>query len=422
MTTTEEPTRSEDVQTHPPRFERPPWPPVGPRRLIGDLGGTYAANGLIGLIFSATGPVAVILAAGSAGGLSPQQMASWIFGVFFLNGILTALASWLYRQPLAFFWTIPGTIIVGGSLTHLSWPEVLGAFLVTGLLILALGLTGRVRQVMAMLPMPIVMAMVAGVFLKFGTDLVHAVGTDAAVAVPMVVVFVVLASRAAFGRWMPPILGALLVGAAAVAVTGRFHPTGSSTSWIAAPMFQAPQFTWQAITELVVPLAITVIVVQNGQGAAVLTSAGHKPPMNVGTVLCGAWSLATSVVGAVSTCLTGPTNALLVVSGQRTRQYTAAVVCGLLAMVVGLFAPLFVQLMLATPVAFVATLGGLAMLRALQGSFVAAFSSRHTLGALVTFLVTVSNVQFLNVGAAFWGLLAGLLVSRVMESGDFRKG
>jgi len=139
-------------------------------------------------------------------------------------------------------------------------------------------------------------------------------------------------------------------------------------------------------------------------------------------VNCGAWSLATSAVGAVSTCLTGPTNALLVASGQRTRQYTAAIVCGLLAVVVGLFAPLFVQLMLATPAAFVATLGGLAMLRALQGSFVAAFGSRYTLGALVTFLVTVSNVQFLNIGAAFWGLVAGLLVSRVMESGDFRTG
>ncbi|RZL76933.1 MAG: benzoate transporter [Rhodococcus sp. (in: high G+C Gram-positive bacteria)] len=420
MTTTEEPTRSEDVPARTPRFERPPWPPAGPRRMIGDLGGTYVANGLIGLIFSATGPVAVILAAGSAGGLSPQQMASWIFGVFFLNGILTALASWLYRQPLAFFWTIPGTIIVGGSLTHLSWPEVLGAFVVSGLLILALGLTGRVRQVMAMLPMPIVMAMVAGVFLKFGTDLVRAVGTDAAVAVPMIVAFVVLGSRAAFGRWMPPILGALLVGAAAVAVTGRFHLDGADTHWIAAPMVQAPQFTWQAIAELVVPLTITVIVVQNGQGAAVLKSAGHAAPMNVATVACGIWSLATSAVGAVSTCLTGPTNALLVASGQRVRHYTAAVVCGLLAMVVGVFAPLFVQLMLATPVAFVATLGGLAMLRALQGAFVAAFSSRYTLGALVTFLVTVSNVQFLNIGAAFWGLLAGLLVSRVMESGDFR--
>ncbi|MCQ4118125.1 benzoate/H(+) symporter BenE family transporter [Rhodococcus tibetensis] len=420
MTTTEEPSRATDVPSRSPRFERPSWPPAGPRRVIADFGGTYAANGLIGLIFSATGPVAVILAAGSAGGLSPSQMASWIFGVFFLNGLLTALCSWLYRQPLAFFWTIPGTIIVGASLTHLAWAEVLGAFLVTGFLVLALGLTGRVRQVMSMLPMPIVMAMVAGVFLRFGTDLVAALKSDALVAVPMVVVFLLLGSRARWGRWMPPILGALLVGAVAVAATGRFRLDDAAHRWIAEPVWQAPHFTWAAITELVIPLAVTVIVVQNGQGSAVLKSAGHTPPMNVATVACGIWSVAASTVGAVSSCLTGPTNALLVASGVRSRQYTAAIVCGILAMVVGVFAPVFVQLMLATPAAFVATLGGLAMLKALQGSFVAAFGGRFTLGALVTFLVTVSSVQYLNIGAAFWGLLAGLLVSRLMEPEDFR--
>lgn len=402
------------------RFERPHWPPTSPRRVLKDLGGIYAANGLIGLIFSATGPVAVILAAGTAGGLSPQQMASWIFGVFFLNGILTVLSSWLYRRPLAFFWTIPGTIIVGASLQHLSWPEVLGAFLVTGVLILVLGLTGWVRQVMAMLPMPIVMAMVAGVFLKFGTDLIRALGADALIAVPMVLAFLLLSSHAVLGRWMPPILGALLVGGVAVAVSGRFTLGDAHTQWIAAPMLQAPQFTWQAIVELVIPLAITVIVVQNGQGSAVLHSAGHKAPMNVATIACGIWSVAASTVGAVSSCLTGPTNALLVASGERARHYTAAIVCGLLAMVVGLFAPLFVQLMLATPAAFIATLGGLAMLKALQGAFVAAFSTRFTLGALVTFLVTVTNVQLFNIGSAFWGLVAGLIVSRLVETVDFR--
>ncbi len=75
--------------------------------------------------------------------------------------------------------------------------------------------------------------------------------------------------------------------------------------------------------------------------------------------------------------------------------------------------------MLAMPAAFIATLGGLAMLRALQGSFVAAFSGRFTLGALVTFLVTVSDLQMLNIGAAFWGLVAGYVVSRLMERDDF---
>jgi benzoate membrane transport protein len=152
---------------------------------------------------------------------------------------------------------------------------------------------------------------------------------------------------------------------------------------------------------------------------AVLRSAGHHPPVTAITIACGAWSLLSAAVGAVSTCLTGPTNALLVASGERERQYTAGVVCGMLAMVFGLFAPLFTRLMLATPVAFVATLGGLAMLRVLQTSFVTAFGSRFTLGALVTFVVTVSDVEVLSIGAAFWGLLAGLAVAWLLERSDF---
>ncbi|MEU0467135.1 benzoate/H(+) symporter BenE family transporter [Amycolatopsis sp. NPDC006131] len=407
-----------DEEIRAPRFERPPKPVAGPRRVRRDLTGTTLTNGVIGLVFSATGPIAVILAVGVQGGLTPAQLASWIFGVFFLNGILTVLASWLYRRPLAFFWTIPGTVVVGGSLTHLTWPEVLGAFVVTALLILVIGLTGWVRAVMAALPMPIVMAMVAGVFLKFGLDLVTALGVDPVVAVPMVVVFVLLSALPAAGRRLPPILGALLAGAVAVAVSGRFTLAGSG--WLAEPLLQAPRFTWPALLELVVPLAVTVLVVQNGQGVAVLKQAGHEPPTNVVTVLCGLWSLPAAAVGAVSTCLTGPTNALLVASGERDRQYTAALVCGAGAVVTGLFAPAFVRLMLATPPAFIAVLGGLAMLRALQSAFVTAFRTRFTLGALVAFLVTVSGVQPLNISSAFWGLVAGLAVSFLLERGDFR--
>jgi benzoate membrane transport protein len=400
-------------------IERPAPKLAGPRRLVHDSGAVYAVNGLIGLIFAATGPVAVILAVGKQGGLSQAELASWIFGVFFLNGILTALACWLYRQPLAFFWTIPGTVLVGPALGHLSLREVVGAFFVTGLLILVLGLSGWVGRAMAAIPMPIVMAMVAGVFLRFGIDLVLALGRDVAIAAPMVVLFVLLTALPSVGRWMPPIIGALIVGAVAVALSGRFQPGPTTARWVAAPVLQVPQWSLQAMVELVIPLAITVLVVQNGQGVAVLRSAGHEPPINVITILCGAWSLLTAAVGAVSTCLTGPTNALLAASGERARQYSAGIVCGLLAMVFGLFAPVFTRLMLATPGAFIATLGGLAMLRVLQASFVTAFSSRFTLGALTTFVVTVADIKLLNIGAAFWGLVAGFAVSWLLERADF---
>jgi benzoate membrane transport protein len=409
----------ERAATAHPLLERPPWPPPGLRQLSRDFGPLYAANGLIGLIFAATGPVAVILAVATQGGLTPAEIASWVFGVFFLNGVLTVLACWLYRQPLAFFWTIPGTVLVGPALGHLPWPEVIGAFVATGLLILVLGLTGWVRQVMSLIPMPIVMGMVAGVFLRFGIDLVRALGSDVIIAAPMVLVFLLLNVMATLGRWLPPIIGALVVGAAAVAVSGRFDPGPATSSWVAAPVLQSPQWSLQAMIELVVPLAVTVLVVQNGQGFAVLRAAGHVAPVNVVTIACGAWSVLTAGVGAVSTCLTGPTNALLSASGIRSRHYVAGICCGLLAMVFGLFAPLFTRLMLATPPAFIAVLGGLAMLRVLQSAFVTAFGARFTLGALVTFVVTITDVAVLNIGAAFWGLVAGLIVSLLLERPDF---
>src|SRR4051795_2769351 len=400
-------------------IERPPRPLPGPRRLLQDAGGVYAANGFIGVIFAATGPVAVILAVGAQGGLTQEQLASWLFGAFFLNGLLTILGCWLYRQPLAFFWTIPGTVLVGPALGHLTWPQVISAFFATGLLILVLGLTGWVRRAMAIIPMPIVLAMVAGVFLRFGVGLVKAVHDDAAIAAPMVVAFLLLSALPRLGRWVPPLIGALVVGAVAVALSGTFRARPSTGSWIAAPVFQVPQWSLQAMLELVVPLAITVLVVQNGQGIAVLRSAGHEPPINAITLACGAWSMLTSAVGCVSTCLTGPTNALLAHSGQRSRHYIAGIVCGLLALVFGLLAPSFTRLMLGTPAAFIATLGGLAMLRVLQASFVGAFSGRFTLGALVTFAVTVADVTIWNIGAAFWGLVAGWAVAWLLERPDF---
>ena len=60
-------------------------------------------------------------------------------------------------------------MLVGPALDHLTFAEVIGAFLATGLLMMALGATGWVRRAMQAIPMPIVMGMVAGVFLHSGS-------------------------------------------------------------------------------------------------------------------------------------------------------------------------------------------------------------------------------------------------------------
>lgn len=395
------------------RFERPPYPPPTPRQVLADFDSASAANGIVAAVFAMTGPVAVVLAIGANAGLGHQALVSWIFGVFVLNGFLTVWASWLYRQPLSFFWTLPGTVIVGQTLSHLTWPEVLGAFVATGVLITVLGLTGRVHHVLTLLPVPVVMAMVAGAFLRFGLDLVDAVLGDTMLALPMVLAFVVLSCLARIGRWLPPLIGTLVVGLVVVVTTGRLEASALAGPWVASPQLQLPVWSWAAAVELVVPLAITVLVVQNGQGMAVLNAAGHRPPMNVIAVLCGLWSLLGATVGAAPSCLTGPTNAMLVASGKLNRHYTAGVLCGLLAIGYGVLAPGLVRVSLALPATMVVVVGGLAMLKVLEAAFVAAFDSTHSLAAVVTFLVVLADATVFNVGGAFWGLVAGVGVSKM---------
>ena len=200
---------------------------------------------------------------------------------------------------------------------------------------------------------------------------------------------------------LPPLIAALGAGAFAIHHAGWVAPDLDPANMLAAPRLHLPEFSWAAMAELVLPLAITVLVVQNGQGIAVLTAAGHTPPVDRIAVGCGAASAVAAFIGAVPTCLTGPVNAIISASGERHAQYTAGVLVGVLGVGFGLFAPLVTRLMLSTPPAFIATLAGLAMLRVLQSAFVIAFTGRFTLGALVTFLVTVAGIPVLNVGAPF---------------------
>jgi benzoate membrane transport protein len=383
--------------------------------LLADFGGVYAANAVVAFLFSCTGPVAIVLSVGAAGGLSESDIASWIFGGFFLNSLISIAFSLAYRQPLVFLWSIPGAVLVGPALTHMSYAEVIGAFLATGILMLLLGLSGWVRRAMEVLPMPIVMAMVAGVFLRFGIGLVTAFRDDLAIALSMTAAWLALTAAPRFARAVPPLIGALVVGAVAIWLLGAFKPSTDALFAFAAPNVYLPRFSWSAMVELVVPLAITVLAVQNAQGIAILTANGHEPPTNAITAACGVGAFVTGLVGTVSTCLTGPVNAVISGSGERQRHYTAALFVAVLAMAFGLLAPLFTRLLLATPPAFIATLAGLAMLRVLQTAFTASFGGRFSFGGLVCFLVTVADVPLFNIGAPFWGLAFGLAASWVLE-------
>ncbi len=393
-------------------------PVPGPAKILADSGGVYVANAVVAFLFACTGPLAIVLSVAAGAGLSEADIASWIFGGFFLNSIITLAFSLAYRQPLVFLWSIPGSVLLGPALAHVSFPEAVGAVLATGALMFVLGLSGWVRRAMEAVPMPIVMAMVAGVFLRFGIGLVQSFREDLALALCMTAAWLAFSALPRLGRYVPPLIAALLSGIAVILMEGSGKSTGGSFRAIVSPHLYVPSFSWSAMVELVLPLAITVLTVQNAQGIAILTASGHKPPTNAITAACGVGAFVTGLFGAVSTCLTGPVNAVIASAGEKSRHYTAALVVAALSMAFGLFAPVFTRLLLGTPPAFIAALAGLAMLRVLQTAFQISFRDKFSFGALTCFLVTVADVPIFHIGAPFWGLVFGLAASRLLERKD----
>ncbi len=401
-------------------FEKPSAPVPRPAELAADLDRHGLANGLVAFLFAATGPLAILLAVAQGGGLSAADISSWVFGCFGLAGIMSIFFSVLYRQPMAMAWTIPGTLLLIPAFDHLSFSEIIGAYIASGLLMAVLGATGWVGRIMAAIPLPIVMGMVAGVFLPFGLNIIFAFGQAFWVSLATVTAFVAVSLSPALSRVFPPVLGALIAGFVVVLASGQFAPETAAQEVLVRPNLYLPSFSLAAMAELVVPLTLTVIVIQNVQGFTILRAAGYPPPANVLTFACGVGTLAYAAVGSVPACVTGPANAILNSSGALARRYLGGVVFGLLMLLFGLFAPLATGFALGLPVAFIGILGGLAMLKVLQGAFATAFGQGFGLSALVAFLVTVSDITILGVGAAFWGLVFGFAVAWTFERDGLR--
>ena len=175
--------------------------------------------------------------------------------------------------------------MVGPALEHLSFQEVIGAFYGTGVLLLILGVSGWVKKVMAILPMPIIMGMVAGVFMNFAISWIKSLTENPMIAVPMTLIFVILSLNSRLSKNFPPMIGVLIVGLISVHLFSGLEKLQLESPSIVIPKIFVPEWSMSAILELVVPLTITVLAAQNAQGIAVLRSREHNPPINSITTL-----------------------------------------------------------------------------------------------------------------------------------------
>ena len=96
----------------------------------------------------------------------------------------------------------------------------------------------------------------------------------------------------------------------------------------------------------------------------------------------------------------------------------AAVACGLIYVLIGLFGTAITGALTAFPKELIAAIAGLALIGTIGASLATAVRDElHREAAIITFLVTLSGVVIGGVGSAFWGVLAGALALFVQQYG-----
>lgn len=383
-------------------------------------------TGFVAAIFSIMGPGMIVMNAAQQGKLSPEIATSWLFGIYFTGGLYTIYYALKYRMPIVAAYSIPGAIIIGKSLTTLSHAEAVGAYLMVAAILLIVSMSGLVKRVISNLPLPVMLGMIAGVMMSFGIGLINAIKTQPMLIGPPVLVFFILMAIKGVAKKFPPILGSILVG-------GFLATSMGMVKWdtlhfqLAKPIiWVTPQFTAAGFFELAIPLTILALGVQNIQAVGVLMAEGYKNlPINAMFIAPAIGTLQNALFGAHPCVTAGPSTAICsspAAGEDKSLRFIAAISEGVIWMTFALFAGMAIAAAGLVPKELTAMLAGLAMFGVLISSFGGAFSNgKFKAGALVSFLVAVSNISILNIGAPFWALVFGAAFSLLLEREDFTK-
>jgi benzoate membrane transport protein len=387
-----------------------------PRDFMRDLNVDNLSAGLVAGIFGLSAGV-IHIGAGAAAGLPQEFTLLWVISYLMINGIFGLLLPAYYRLPLPMANSIPGALLFAAIIPVVGLNEALGATLMAGAIAVVVGLSGWMSLVMRLIPMPIVMGMVAGVLLKFGTNMVMPLQNALLPAAVMILSFF-FAAR--YLRRMPPLVVTLLVGVGYMALTGADFSTVAFSFRL--PEFIMPSFTLEAFLAYGLPLALILVGMETPAGVGLVKGMGYpSAPANAITALGGFGTMISAFFNLHSTCIAAPMTGICSgpEAGNHDKRWVAAVIVGIIFIVAAPFYGLVFSLIEAMPSYFIAIIAGLALLRVISSAMHITFSGKHEVGAMFAFLIAVSGVQIFGIGSSFWGLVLGAGLSMLVEFKDF---
>lgn len=374
--------------------------------------------GVVSALVGFTSAFVVVLTGLRSVGADEQEAASGLLAVSVTMGLASILLAAWTRMPITVAWSTPGAALLASTgVLPGGWPAAVGAFLVTGVLILLTGLVRGLGALIARIPAAIAQAMLAGVLFQLCLGPVVGLAHDPWAVAPVVATWL-LALRWA-PRWAAP-----LAFVAASVVIGVHLATGgglAAADLLPTVRLTAPVFTLGAVVGIALPLYLVTMASQNVPGVAVMKGLGYEIPWRRSMLVTGAGTVVGAPAGGHAINLAAISAALAAgpeAGEDRSRRWIASVTAGVVVVLLGLASGAFGRLVVLAPAGVIAAVAGLALLGTLTTALRASLADVHDqIPAIVTFMTAASGIAIAGVSAAFWALLAGLTVRLVLRLG-----
>lgn len=357
--------------------------------------------------------VAIPLEAATDLGLSSAETSAWIMVVWGLPGLLTIVLTLRYREPLAITGNIFILIFVSLLGGELSWPELVGATVLAGGIVLVLALTGLTHRLAKFLPSAIVYGLLAGAVLDLLVRAITALGTSTLLVGSTFVAYFL--SRAILGNKVPPLLTALTVGVV-VAVIGSETGPLPELVWPEVTLTR-PEFSFDALVTATPVLVVFITLQANAPSIVYLRSQEFEPPERIVSLVSGTGTIVGSFFGPMGVSLSLPATAFTAgpEAGDHDVRHLAAHLAAVFSLLVALSAGFATELLEFIPAPLLQAVVGLAVLAILGQALGEITEGPLRVGPLVAFAVAVSDLELLGLGRFFWAIVFGVGVSLLLE-------
>lgn len=375
--------------------------------------------GVVTALVGFTSTFAVVLTGLRAVGATAEQAASGLLALCVVVGIGCLVMGARYRIPITIAWSTPGVALLAATgAVDGGWPAVAGGFLVSAGLILLTGFFPPLGALIARIPPSIAQAMLAGVLLPLCVAPFTGLLADPWGVAPVLIVWL-LASRL-LPRWSVPLA---FVAATVIIVVGiaRSGARVEVATLLPHVEFVAPTLTVGSVVGIALPLFVVTMASQNVPGVAVMKSLGYTVPWRPAMLVTGVGSAVGAAAGAHAVNL-GAISAAIAAGPDAhpdpQRRWLASISAGGSYLVLGALSSAFAALVLLAPEGVIPAVAGVALFSAFGSAVQQAIDDPgERIPAVVTFLVAASGVAIAGVSAAFWALLAGLVVRGVLHLG-----